>query len=116
MKTVTIYEGKAFNAFPDAIAGEKGSVYTFVVRDEDDSLYDLTGATVTFKLKQINTSANKASVACVLSAPTSGECTYTVGLTDFDTVGVFDAQLLIVNGSLTSAIFLGRFQIQKALP
>lgn len=116
MKSITILEGAAFNSFPDAFANDAGTVYTFVVRNDDDSLVDLTTATVTFKMKKTNTSTNKVSTACAVTVPLEGKCTYTVSSGDFDTAGVYDAELQVVDGALTSTVFLGRFKIQQDLP
>jgi len=116
MKSIIILEGAAYNQFPDLNADDVGIKPEFVVRNNDDSLVDLTTGTVLLKMKQINTTTNKVSGTCTLDDPVLGECSYTTVAGDLDTAGVYDAELQVTIGSAINTIPLGRFKIDQDLP
>src|SRR3990172_8035748 len=110
MKTTITIENKTFNAIPDFYEDDVGGALTFVIRQLDDTLVDITGAIILFKVKQINISTNQINSACSLTIPDEGECEYTFLSGDLDTEGVFDAELQITLGSEVNTINLGRFK------
>lgn len=116
MKTVVILEGKPYPTMPDLNEDDIGQTLQFVVREFDESLVDLTGGTVTFKIKRINETLNKISAVCTLDDPTDGECSYATISGDLDEAGVYDSELQVVLASSTTTIQLGRFKVNIDLP
>lgn len=78
------------------VKGDKGFNISFTVLDSDGAAVDLTTvSSVTFKMKKLNATTNKVSGACVVVSATDGTCTYTVGSADMDTIGTYQAELVL---------------------
>ena len=76
--------------------GDKGFDLTFTVKDDDDVVVDFSTATgVKFKMIKPGSSTAKIDGTCTLTDPSNGVCTYTMGSTDLDTVGVYNGELEI---------------------
>lgn len=70
--------------------GSYGMRIDFLVRNDDNSPYNLTGLTITIKAWTRGAPAPLSfSGACNISGATSGMCYYTPIITDFDTVGQY---------------------------
>ena len=101
---------------PDLNANDAGLVLEFVIRKFDDNFVDITGGTIRFKVKQINTTVNKINTICTITTPLQGRCKYTTISTDLNTTGVYDGELEVTIGSQITTIPLGRFKINTDLP
>ena len=117
MKAVIQIEGKTYAKFPNLYRNDRGKVFTFTVRADNDTVIDLTGATVRFKMQNILETTSKVNGVCTLTTPTSGLCEYTMQSTDIDTFGVFDAELEVITntGTKTDTIPFGRVSILQDL-
>lgn len=74
--------------------GDYGYDLTFTVNDSSGTAYPLSGYTITLKVWNFGVSGTLLiSSACTPVVAASGTCKYTVKNEDFDTVGVFDAEL-----------------------
>lgn len=72
----------------------------FEVRDSDDAVVDLTGATIVLNMRLLGTTTKKISAGSVtIVTATDGTCKYTAASGDFDTVGLYELELQITNGS-----------------
>jgi hypothetical protein len=68
----------------------------FTAKNQAGTAVDLTSAsTVYFKMALPRASACKINKACTVSDASNGVCTYTVASTDFNTSGLYEAELKI---------------------
>ena len=75
--------------------GDYGYDLMFTVTDVDDNAFNLTGATVKFKMASHTATTLKIDGTCTLVVAASGTCAYTVVSGDFDTTGDYKAELEI---------------------
>ena len=92
----------------DITAETIGTYLKFTLKDSDDVPIDITGFTITFRMKDMDEVAAtqpKVDAACVLSGtgidPAQGQCKYTWVDGDTDTVGDYYGSLKIVDGAKT---------------
>ena len=116
MKAKIIIEGKTDTKLRDFNRNEYGFSISFEVLQDNDLVLDLTGKTVKFKVKEINSITNKVNSVCSITNATSGLCQYTVASVDFNVSGVYDGELEITSGSNEISFKLGRFRILDDLP
>ena len=83
MTTITVYEG------------DYGYDLQFTITDVDGDAFNLTGATVKFKMALPNSTTLKIDGECDIVVAGSGTCAYTTSSEDFDTSGTYDAELEI---------------------
>lgn len=75
-------------------------VLVAVLKDDNDTIVDLSGATVKFNMRARGATTTKVSAACVVSSPaTDGEVTYNWQGTDTDTIGSFLGEFEVTFGS-----------------
>lgn len=116
MKATITLEGKDYDRMPDLWEDDEGQNLQFTIQQFNDGFVNLTGGTVTFKIKEINADVNKVSAACTLTNPAGGICTYSTQATDLDAEGVYDAELEVDLTTSVTTIYLGRFRINADLP
>ena len=116
MKAQITYEGRELKFMPDLFQDDVEQQLTFTIKSEDGNIVDLTGDVVLFKMRQINTTSLKVDTVCVLDNPSIGLCSYESSSGDLDTIGVFDAELQVTQGTQVTTIRLGKFQILADLP
>lgn len=116
MKSKIIIEGKTFNQMKDFNRNEHGFKISFELLNENNSVVDITGKTIKFKVKQVNTTTNKVSGLCNITDATNGKCEYEVVDVDFDTNGIFDSEIELVDSTSELSVKLGRFKINEDLP
>lgn len=92
----TLYAGGGNVAEINAWEGDYGYDLQFTVTDVDGDAFNLTGATVSFRMAKPTDSSLVVDSECTLdNDPTSGRCNYTVTSGDFDTEGYYEAELQI---------------------
>lgn len=107
MKAIIVIEGKTFDKFPTIVQGDKAYKIIFNIKYNDDTAVDLTGDAAQFRMKSTGGGALKVNAACGLDAPATGVVSYTVGATDFDTSGNFEAEVQVTQGTVINTIKLG---------
>jgi hypothetical protein len=117
MKAILSIEGQVFEAFPKLVQNDYGWSLDFAVRYNNDAVVNLTGATVTFKMKLVSGSALKIDGACALVTPLTGLCKYTLITTDLDTVGNYEAELQVTlpTGPQVYTVKFGKVQVIEDL-
>ena len=76
--------------------GEYGRNLLIPFTNTDGSVFDLTGYTIKFVMKDKVTGVNKINgTATTSGSPTLGIVSYTVASTDFNTVGTYAASVII---------------------
>lgn len=85
-----------------------GTYLKFTIRDSDGVPIDITGFTITFRMKDVDAAPETQPAvdsACVLSGtgidPEQGQCKYTWVATNLDTTGDYYGSLKIVDGAKT---------------
>jgi hypothetical protein len=78
----------------EIIKGSYGYNINFTVMDEDDQLFDFSGSTVKLKIAKENNNIAVISDDCEIVG--NGKCRYLIKSGDFDVVGTFIYQLLIL--------------------
>jgi len=77
----------------------KGITIVIPIRKpEDGSAYDLTGKTITLYMKNRSTGATISLSGTPQGNPTAGNAQFTVGATDFATIGNYDMEIEITQG------------------
>jgi len=113
MKAIISKEGLTVEELPFFVRNDVGYNIVFTIKQDNDSIVSLSGATVRFKLKNISTDVVKVNRECTLDNPTSGICSYKPATGDLDTQGVYDAELEVITsgGTIINTIKLGRVTI-----
>jgi hypothetical protein len=70
----------------------------------DGNALDLTGASVTFRMRARNGSALKVSASATVITAASGIVEYSWGATDTDTEGYFDAEFVVTLAGLAETV------------
>jgi hypothetical protein len=102
---------------PAAIEGARKRSLTITWKDTDDVAIDLTGATITGKIKNMSTGVT-ASIDGTLALVTaaSGIFSWTFGAVDVGTVGFFKVQFIATYaGALTNKTFIADWEVKDAL-
>ncbi len=96
---------------------DTGFILNFTVKDQSDTVENLTSSFVTFKLALQDSDVNKISATCAIVATTSGTCRYTASSGDFDTLGVYQGELQVTfsSGKVVTAD-TGTFNVIEDLP
>lgn len=116
MQAIVSIEGKTFDIIPDLVQNDKGWAIVFTMKYNDDSVVNLTGATVKFLTKNTATNTVKINGTCTLTTPASGIASYTILATDLDTVGVYTAEVEVTLVSTARyTIKLGKFQVLEEI-
>ena len=98
------------------VRGDKGFDLEFTVQEADASAFDLTGATVKFKMAVSQSGSLKIDGPCTITDPLQGKCKYTIGDTDLDTAGQYVAELEITIGAKIVTITDILVKVIKDLP
>jgi hypothetical protein len=78
------------------VKNDKSFTFTFTVKDSDAVVVNLTGYSgVKFKMALPGSNTAKIDGTCTVTDATNGVCTYTVGATDFDTEGIYEAEIQV---------------------
>jgi hypothetical protein len=81
--------------------GDRLPVLRAALQGPDGAALDLTGASVTFRMKPVTGGALKVNASCaIIGDPTQGIVQYTWGATDTDTVGQFNGEFSASIGGL----------------
>ena len=116
LKADIVLNGQAYKQMPDFITNDYGFKLNFEIENDDGSAHDLTGKTVQFKMRQINTTTLKVDETATNDVVLEGKASYTTQAADFNTTGVYDAELEVIEaGTSTQSINLGRFRITSEL-
>ena len=117
MKTIITIEGKVYRSMPNFVKDDVGITIGFEIKTNNDAVVDLTGYSVSIKVKLVDSEVNQFNRAVTLDDVDSGACSYTLQNGNLDTVGLFEAELeLNDNDGLISTIKLGRFVVLEDLP
>jgi len=80
-------------ALPETVQGSTHSALLITCRRKDDSVLDITGATITARMKnKVSGTIEDIAGDLDLVDPTGGQFRWTFDATDLDTVGVFKVQ------------------------
>jgi len=114
---ITVENVSQENKLPTFRQNEFGFDISFTAYFNDGSIVDLTGKDVKFQVTNINTNTKKIDGTCALDVdPTTGKCIYTIVSTDFDTIGLYEAELEISEvGVDNNKIKLGLFAVLNDL-
>lgn len=84
------------SSLPEAVVGSTHSALVITAKRADNTILDLTGGTVTGRLKDKSSSAIQ-SIAGTLTVvdATGGQFRWTFGSADVSTIGIFGAQFTI---------------------
>lgn len=96
--------------------GDIGTVFKFTVKDEEDSVVDLSSASllqITFK-KPLN-GGNLVKTATLFTDGTDGICKYTTIAGDIDIAGEWQAQVYVVVGSQSLHSTIQTFSVKANL-
>lgn len=117
MKATIAIEGKSYDTFPGLVRNDEGWDIVFTLAYNDDSVVDITGATITFKVKAPTASVNKIEGVCALTALLTGICTYTVQSGDLDTADNYEGELQVALASGdVHTVKLGTVPVIEDLP
>ena len=103
-------------ALSDAVEGASYIAQQITWTDEDGTVVDLTGATITGKLKNLETGAVTSidgTLALVTAA--SGIFSWAYGAADVGTVGQFQAQFIATYGGLSEKTLVEPWRVHDAL-
>lgn len=95
---------------------DQGFDLNFTVQNADETVFNLTGATVVFKMALPGSAVSKISEECTLVVPASGTCKYTVQTGDLDTPGIYNAELQITIGTVIVTAPLEQIRVRAQLP
>jgi len=102
---------------PPAVEGARKRTLTLTWKDTDDVAVDLTGATITGKLKNMNTGviASMDGVLALVTAA-SGIFSWAFGVVDVGTVGFFKVQFIATYAdTLKNKTFVADWEVRDAL-
>ena len=116
MKAVIKLESETRREFPDLNRNDVEQKVAFDIITFDNSIVNLTGDAVQFKVRQFNETTLKIDAACTIDDPAAGQCSYTTQAGDLDTAGVYKAELQITEGTKVTTIPLGQFRVLEDLP
>lgn len=89
-------------ALPETASGSTHSSLLLTAKRKDGSLLDLTGGTITGKLKnKVSAAVESITGALSLVDPTGGTFRWTFAAADVDTVGVFKVQFTVTYADTT---------------
>ena len=91
--------GKTYDEFPTQVTDDFGFTFTFNVKNNDNSVFDLTDHTAKFKARQYSSAVNQIDGNCVITDAENGVCTYTLGTSDLTVEGRFSTELELTNGT-----------------
>ena len=98
------------------VRGDKGFDLEFTVQEADGTVFDLTGATVKFKMALPQNAQLKIDGLCTITDPLDGKCKYTIQDGDLDTSGTYVAELEITIGAKVITVTDIIVKIVKDLP
>ena len=116
MRAVVSIEGKSYDTLPSLVRGDYGWDIKFTITYNDDSVANLTGATVKFKMKKTDATTLAIDATCTAVTALTGIFKYTVASGAFATIGAYEAELEVTTtlpGVYT--IKLGKVQIVEDL-
>ena len=112
----TLYAGSGEMVTITAYENNYGYDLMFTVTDVDKQPFNLTGATVKFKMCKANATTLKVNGDVTLVSPTDGTCAYTTTSTDFDTSGTYLAEVEISVADKVYTIGGIEVEVIKELP
>jgi len=92
---VTLQAGNNMATELTVYENDYGYDLQFTIKDVKGDPFNLTGASVKFKMALPNSTTLKVDGACTLVVAGSGTCAYTTETGDFDTSGCYKAELEI---------------------
>ncbi len=103
---------------PTFTRGDKGFDVNFSVFNQDGTIPDITGATVTFKMRATTGTSLKVDGSCTIDDGPNGKCSYTWIAADLDTAGNYVAELEVTFSGATEirTAPLGPIKIDPDLP
>lgn len=109
---VSVDNSNLENKLPTFVKGEYGFDISFALTEDDGTAIDLTGKTVKFQTKNLNSTVKKIDGTCTIVDAAKGTCKYTVQSTDMNEVGIYEAEAEInATGVSSRKIKLGTFAI-----
>jgi len=75
------------------VKDDYGYTLNFVFKDDTGTVVDLSGLTVTFKMRLINSTTVFLSKTCVIDVAASGTCHYNVVDGDMSNAGIYTYEL-----------------------
>ncbi len=79
----------------ELVRNDYGYALTFTIKDAQDTVVDLTNATVKFKVKAYGATDLIIDADCLIPNPTTGVVTYTVKQADFTTTKRYKGELQV---------------------
>lgn len=83
--------------------------------DQNNNPVNLTGATVSFSIQQINTPSSISTVVPVIVAPTSGQCIVTLTSTNLSQVGEYQYQASVTLPAGTYLSSIGNLFVNSSI-
>lgn len=113
MKTTIKYEGVTYTTMPKKIPQNLiGISLEFYIKDDTGAIFNITGKTITFQIREIGATTNKIDSPCVILDSANGKCKYTFLTGDLNTKGVYEAELTVVESTTyKNVIKLGLFGV-----
>lgn len=102
----------------EVVQNDKGYDLNFTLKDADDAVIDISGATLLMNVQQETGTAIKFSGSMTIVSGTAGTCKYTPAATDFDTVGDHYAEIQITFSGGNKIMTIGdlMFRVKPELP
>ena len=115
MKAIITINGKVYNYFSKFEKGEVGQIIEFTVLDDNGAVVDLTTYTTQLKFK-FNDDTDRFLFygTCTNSAPTYGQCYYTIASNNLSLAGVYEAFLELTKSGVDEIVNLGYASIEES--
>lgn len=97
----------------EVFQGDKGYDINFTLKDADDVVIDISGATLLLNVQKQGEATVKFAGAMSIVSGTAGTCKYTPAATDFDEVGDYYAEIQITFSGGTKILTLGDIVIRS---
>ena len=75
------------------IKDDYGYNLDFFFKDNDNNVVDLTGLTITLKVREVGSTTTFLTEVCTIDSAILGTCYYTIKEGDFDTAGFYEYEL-----------------------
>lgn len=103
-------------ALPDAVAGSKLTPLSLTWQDEDGTVKDLSGATITARIKAVATGvASAATGTFAVTSSTGGVFTWSFSAADVQTAGNYTVQFKATVGGLYDLSYEHDWTVKTAI-